>query len=191
MSYTDVRSVEGFKAQFFRGFPYLPVWDNATTHNTGAEVYYETTSLFYRSLNDGVTSAPTDTVNWVQYADDLENYILDADIEKAFKEADNRFNPSLVSGDDNDVVFVYYYLVAHYLVMDITMARTGVENTGDFNVASKSVGSVSISYDIPEHYKASPVLSFIAKTSYGQKYLDQIYPALIGGVCVVAGGTNP
>lgn len=52
------KTVQGFKDLFFRDFPYLPVWDNTETYNTGNEVYYETTKLFYRALNDGVTSTP-------------------------------------------------------------------------------------------------------------------------------------
>lgn len=191
MACIDARTTDGFKSQFSRDFPYLPTWDNTQTYNTGNEVYYATTKLFYRALNDGVTSTPDTVADWEQFSDSIENYVLDNDITKAFLEAKFSFNEGLVGGVCDEVLHVYYYLVAHYLVMDIQASQSGLANSGKFLVASKSAGSVSVSYSIPESYLKDPILSYYTKTDYGMKYLSVIMPKMVGNMFAVAGMSRP
>ena len=188
------KTVQGFKDLFFRDFPYLAVWDNTETYNTGNEVYYETTKLFYRALNDGVTSTPDTVADWEKYEDDTENYILDADITKAFMEAQMSFNESIApntQGGCDEILHTFYYLTAHYLVKDIQASQKGVNSNGEYAIQSKSAGNVSVSYDIPEIYKNNPMLNFYTTTAYGVKYLNLVYPQTVGNVFAVNGATQP
>lgn len=182
-------TVEDFKSQFVRDFPYLPVWDSGEFYNTDEEVYYAVNRLFYKALNDGVTSIPTTVSDWEKISDSIENYIQDSDIERAFEEATASFNTSLF-GDTDIGDLAYTYLAAHYLVMDSRAAVSGLTGTGTFNESSKSVGSVSISYQIPQAFQNDPIAEYYSKTPYGQKYLSFLLPRIIGNVQSVEGGTK-
>lgn len=182
-------TVQDFKEQFPRDFPYLPVWSISSTYNQGQRVYYETTALFYDCLNNGVTSVPTETNDWLQVADDINNYVQDADIERAFAEAQMVFNQSLFY-DDAEIKLAYLYLTAFFLVEDIRRATNGLNSTSSFNVSSRSVGSVSESYDIPDAYRDSPQLAYLAKNGYGEKYLMLVYGRTRGFILTVKGATH-
>jgi len=110
-------------------------------------------------------------------------------VVKAFKEAIVNFNPGLFSTDDQLEV-CYLYLAAHYLVNDIQTAQQGVNSTGYAPVNSRSVGSVSESYTLPDWMAQDPYLSNFTTTRYGQKYLSMIKPLLIGNVQVYQGWTT-
>lgn len=112
------------------------------------------------------------------------------EINRAFMEARFNFNQAIL-GDDEGIRLAYYYITAHYLVMDARAVSGGAGATGSFPVSSRSVGSVSESYDIPQAYKDSPTLSYYTSTPYGMKYLSLIYPLLVGNVGVVCGRTLP
>lgn len=185
-------TITDFKTLFARDFPYLPSWDNTKLYNSGNVVYYSTTALFYQGKINGipVATVPTNTTYWDLYSDDIYNYVLDADITKAFAEAQVNLNQALF-GSDAQIQMGYLYLTAHYLVMDIRGGLKGLESTGEFAVSSRSVGSVSESYSIPDTYLKNPTLAYFAKTSYGQKYLSLIMPRMVGNVFTVQGATNP
>lgn len=183
-------TVADFKSQFYRDFPYLPVWDNTETYNTNDIVYYETNGLFYKCLNDGVTSLPTVTTDWERNIDSsLYDYVQDADIEKSFIEATINYNTALF-GTDEEITQSYLYLAAHYLVNDLNNAINGIDSSGNFPINSKSAGSVSVGYAIPEAYTKNPVFSYYTSTGYGLKYLSMVLPRLIGNVQSVEGQTN-
>lgn len=116
-------------------------------------------------------------------------YVTDDDIEKAFIEADMNFNESLF-GEDNALKTCFLYLSAHYLVNDLQTAGDGINSAGYFPVSSRSVGSVSESYAIPEWMMKDPNLGSFTTTRYGQKYLSLIKPLLIGNVQVYTGNTT-
>lgn len=191
MACLDSITVQEFKDQFIRDFSYLPVWDNTATYNTDDEAFY-TDSLFYKCLNNGVTSIPTTAEDWAFFSDKQENYILDADITKAFIEAKISFNEALIvdAGDCVNVKHAFYYLTAHYLVQDIQASLQGVASTGNHNVSARTVGSVSETYAIPEAYTKDPILNYYTKSSYGLKYLNIIYPQLIGNIGCVTGAST-
>lgn len=182
-------TVDDFKELFFRDFSFLPLWLDEEIYNTNDEVYYETTKLFYKALKDGVESVPTTTADWEKFDDILLNYVLDADIEKAFNEAACVVNTTLYANDDI-LKLAYLYLSAHYLCLDVRTAQAGLESNGEALVSSRSVGSVSESYVIPERYLKSPILSYYTKTGYGLKYLSLTTPSLTGNVFSVEGATQ-
>lgn len=116
--------------------------------------------------------------------------VTDADIEKAFGEAGFNFNEGLFSTQDQLKV-AFLYLSAHYLCTDIQMASEGLNSQSAFPVNSRSVGSVSESYQVPDWVTQSPVLSAYATTRYGLKYLSLVRPRLIGAMSVSLGATTP
>lgn len=120
----------------------------------------------------------------------LDKYIFDFDIEKAFNEAKALLNQALFPNDDV-IRIAYLYLSAHYLANDMKTALQGIESTGTYPVNSRSVGNVSESYTVPDKYLDNPQLAFFASTGYGNKYLSLVLPALVGNVGSVCGWTNP
>lgn len=179
---------EDFKNEFWRDFSFISNWSSTELYNKGNKVFYTDTRNFYESLQDNVTGGlPTDS-NWKEIS--KIGLVSDLDIEKAFREACVIFNDSYFTSDD-DIKLGYLYLVAHYLVKDLT--RNDELNDPSFVGwgASRTVGSVSESYVIPEFYTKNPAFSYFATTPYGRKYLSLIYPSLIGRVFTVAGATTP
>ena len=182
-------TVEDFKDLFFRDFPYLNNWDNTATYNIDDEVYYTVTELFYKCLNNGVTSVPTDITDWEQKSDNILNYVLDKDIEHAFNEAQVNFNQSLF-GTDDEITLVYLYLSAHFLVIDLRRSSQGVNSKGDFVAQSQSVGNVSESLKVPDVFANNPVFQLYTTTGYGLKYLNLAAPRLVGNIKTVEDRTN-
>lgn len=123
-------------------------------------------------------------------AGDSTNYVTDEDIEKAFLQAQANFNTDLFSSD-NILKISYLHLVAHYLVVDFQMSAQGLQSVGYNPVTSRSVGSVSESYQLPEWISKGSFLAEYTTTRYGQKYLSLIRPLMIGNVGLAAGYTTP
>ncbi len=183
--YKDL-TVDDFKEFFTRNFPYLPVYDESKTYFEGDEVYLEPN--FYTSLQDNNTYPLDDAEYWQITSDKLSNYVLDSDIEKARREAMTTFNIALAGADDE---IVFMYLWAFYLAYDLSLANGGAFGAITFPVTSQTVGSVSESYYIPDSYINDPILGFYARNGFGLKYLNMVYPQLIGNVGVVAGWSLP
>lgn len=178
---------EEFKAQFWRDFTYIATWDIATTYNTGDQVFYDLNKRFYQCLNDGVVGVlPTDTNNWKA----ISNFdvVCDLDITNAYAESCINFNSALFSSDQ-DKILAYLYLSAHFVVNDLNAGGTSGGNVDAGLVNSKSVGNVSVSSTIPDHYLKSGY-AFYATTTYGRKYIDMIRTRAIGNMVAIAGGTN-
>lgn len=182
-------TIDDFKAQFPRDFPYLPVWV-AGSYNKDEEVYYAVNRLFYTAKENGVVAIPTDATKWELTDDSIDNFVQDSDITRAFAEAMISFNQRLFTTDAN-IKIGYLYLTAHYLVNDLNTAMAGLGAAGYFPLASRSVGSVSESYSIPQKYLDDPLLSFYTQSRYGMKYLALVLPKLRGNVGVVCGATLP
>lgn len=179
-----------FKAYFRRDFLYLPVWDDTRTYMADAVVWYSVNEMFYKCLENGTTETPTDDTKWELVAGDVDDYVLDEDIQKAFAEAQTIFNQALL-GTDEQIRIGYMYLTAHYLVNDLRTAMRGIQSTGEQLMSSRSVGSVSESYSIPAAWTDNPIYNFLAKTGYGLKYLSMVLPRMVGNIGTVAGWTNP
>ena len=180
-------TTDDFKNLFARDFPYLPVYVEGKAYFKDDEVYYAPN--FYKSLTDGNTTLPTDTTNWSLVNDSVDNYIQDSDILRAFNEAKVNFNAALF-GDDDTVKMVFLYLAAHYLVIDLNNAMNPLAVGFMGFTQSKSVGSVSESYAVPQWMLNNRALSAYAQTGYGRKYLSLIQPYLVGNLIFVPGRTT-
>lgn len=180
-------TTDDFKNLFARDFPYLPVYVEGKAYFKDDEVYYGPN--FYKSLTDGNTTLPTDTTNWSLVNDSVDNYIQDPDILRAYNEAKVNFNAALF-GDDDTVKMVFLYLAAHYLVIDLNNAMNPLAVGFMGFTQSKSVGSVSESYAVPQWMLNNRTLSAYAQTGYGRKYLSLIQPYLIGNLIFVPGRTT-
>lgn len=139
---------------------------------------------FHRDFSYYTPAGETESI-----ADCASNYVTDYDITKAMTEASINFNVSLFS-ESAQLMTTFLYLSAHYLVNDIQTSGDGLRSSGQFPVSSRSVGSVSESYAVPEWMIKDPNLSFYSTTRYGQKYLSLIKPLLIGNVVVYTGATT-
>lgn len=189
MASIDNVTVEGFLNLFKSDFaPYLlPEYVQGKAYFIDDVVYSEPN--FYISLTDGNTTEPTDTENWKLYKDSIDNYIQDTDILRAFAEAKINFNTSFWK-DDETAEMVFYYLAAHYLVIDLTNRMNPLSMGYKGLTQSKSVGSVSESYAIPQWMLNNKVLGTYAQTGYGRKYLSLIQPYLICNIILSPGRTT-
>lgn len=177
-------TVAEFKTQFPRFTPvYLPVYVADTIYFKDDVVYYE--GYFYTCKKDNTTSLPTVEADWKITNQSVLNYTQDSDILNAVNEANVNFNEQLF-GDDAKLVFMY--LVAYYLTVDFQNAL-GQANAGI--VTSKSVGSVSESYGIPQWMLQDRILGAYARNGYGLKYLSLLQPYLVGNVLFFEGATTP
>lgn len=179
-------TVTDFKSLFKRDFPYLPVWEYGKSYMAGDIVYYE--GNFYQSKTNGNSDEPP-TENWTLYNDNELNYVSDEDISRAFVEAKANFNPCLFP-DCQIMRMVYCYLSAHYLVIDLNNAMNPLALGAMGIVQSKSVGSVSESYGIPQWLMNKPNMSLYAQTGYGLKYLSLITPYMVGNIIYTPGRIN-
>jgi hypothetical protein len=140
--------------------------------------------LFFRDFDYAIRSGQTTSI----YECQLE-YIMDADITRAFSEATMNFNPSIWPTDEA-LKIAYLYLTAHYMVNDLQSAEQGTGSSGNFPVSSRGVGPISESYAIPEWMMRDPNIAYFATTRYGQKYLSLVKPLLIGNAVVYEGATT-
>jgi hypothetical protein len=181
-------TVDDFKAQFARNFPYLPIWDSEKVYFEGDVVYYEPN--FYQSLVNDNTSVVTDTEKWQVYNDSVDNYVSDGDIERAKLEAVASFNTELCSSKEVGRL-IFLYLWAFYLAYDLSLAQGGAYGSVNFPVTDVTVGSVHEGYYVPKAYLEDPILGFYARNGFGLKYLNLVYAKTIGNVKVVAGWSLP
>lgn len=188
MSVVECLSASDFRSLFARNFPYLPLYVNGKTYFKDDVVYVKPN--FYVSLKDENTDPVTDTSSWAIANDSVDNYVSDKDIRKAWGEATVSFNEALF-GECEETKTAFLYLVAFYLAYDLSLAQTGAYGAIGFPATEVRVGSVSEGYYIPKVYLENPVLGFYARNGFGLKYLNMVYPKLVGNVGVVAGWSLP
>lgn len=116
--------------------------------------------------------------------------VMDADITKALGTAGINFNECLW-GTQEGFFQAYLYLTAHFLVVSIRASSGGLNGQYAGNTTSKSVGTVSESYVLPERIQNSPFLSSLYTTSYGAQYGQLISLRLVGHVMTLVGATTP
>lgn len=180
-------TVEDFKNLFTRDFPYLPLYEEGKAYFINDIVYFN--NNFYKSLIDGNLTSPDNSDNWELTNDSIDNYIQDNDILRAFAEAKINFNPNFFK-DDETAIMVFCYLTAHYLIIDLNNASNPLALGFMGFTQSKSVGSVSETYGIPQWMLNNQLLSAYAQTGYGRKYLSLIQPYLIGNIILTPGRTT-
>lgn len=124
------------------------------------------------------------------YGTDPATSVLDQDIAKAMGQCRVNINQGLFSDQDTYNIG-YLLLTAHYLVIDLRMSSQGIAGQYSWIESSKSVGSVSESFSIPQRILDNPYFAMLSKTNYGAKYLEILIPQLAGNIFVVAGTTLP
>lgn len=180
-------TVEEFKNHFSRDFPYLPYWIEGKAYFKGDVVFVSPN--FYISKIDANLDAVTNTTSWGLYNDTTDNYLSDADIEKAMAEALIGFNESLFDDAEKDLVFMY--LTAFYLVLDIKNSTAGLSSNAYTSfTSSKSIGNVSESFGIPTWASSNPMYSMYLDNGYGKKYLSYLIPRVTGWFYLSKGATT-
>lgn len=124
------------------------------------------------------------------FGSDIDTSVVDADIEKAVGQTDVNINRNLFTSQQAYTIG-YVLLTAHYLVLDLRNASQGLKGQFNFLETSKTVGSVSQSFSIPQRILDNPYFAMLTKTTYGAKYLEHILPQLAGPFGVVYGRTQP
>lgn len=192
MQYPDNETtINFFKSFFVRDFRYIDVWSDEVSYSKGDIVFYSGNNLFYVAIQDNIATLPTDTEYWSLVDSETNVYVLDSDIEKAYFQARQFFNPALFD-NENDLLSYICYLIAHYLVIDIQMSQEGVNSTGYYIPNHTTVGDVSESYSNPTNSQGdSFILYQLNQTRYGQKYLSLISPLLVGHFNSIRGTTTP
>ena len=192
MQYPDNETtINFFKSFFVRDFRYIDVWSDEVAYSKGDIVFYSGNNLFYVAIQDNIATLPTDTEYWSLVDSETNVYVLDSDIEKAYFQARQFFNPALFD-NENDLLSYICYLIAHYLVIDIQMSQEGVNSTGYYIPNHTTVGDVSESYSNPTNSQGdSFILYQLNQTRYGQKYLSLISPLLVGHYNSIRGTTTP
>lgn len=116
--------------------------------------------------------------------------VTDKDITRAFFEGQVSANIDL--SPDQDIYTMWYlYAAAHFLVMDLRASAGGLEGSFQWTTQSKSVGSVSESYAIPQIVIDNPLLNMWTKTPYGAKLLQMMLPYFVAPIFPVCGMTHP
>lgn len=124
----------------------------------------------------------------IEEGDDPLEYVSDDDIKRALYEALAIF-PCDIFETDEVRTLALLYLTAHYLCQDFKNAQQGLASVGTYPATSKTVRNVSEAYAIPAWITNNPVLSYIAETGYGKKYISLYWPRTIGRIRVVGGWT--
>lgn len=142
-------------------------------------------NFFVRDFDYAIAAGATTSIYTCQ-----KNYVMDADITRAFTEAKANFNECIWDSDDT-LKAAYLYLTAHNLLFDLQTSVQGAGSSASYAVNSRSVGPASESYSIPDWMLQDPILGPFATTRYGQKYVALLKPLLIGNVVVHHGHTTP
>jgi hypothetical protein len=117
------------------------------------------------------------------------DYVIDGDINSAMAQAGASFNTA-IGAEDLAMTEMFLLLSAFYLTESLKLAQKGINSQAQFLAQSKSVGGVSVSFQIPEWISRDPQLAKYTSNGYGKMYLDMAIPFLVGGAATVAGGTT-
>lgn len=107
--------------------------------------------------------------------------VTDDDVAGAILDAQFNVNQALF-GDQQTWARAFLYLAAHCLVERLLAAGEGVRSRFAWLTASKTVGDLSESFQIPEQILQSPFLASVSKTRHGARYLEIISPLLVGNM---------
>ncbi len=124
------------------------------------------------------------------FGTDINTSVLDSDIVKAFSLTNVNFNQDLWANQESYAVG-YNLLSAHYLVMNLRASSQGINGQFAFLEQSKSVGSVSQSFAIPQRVLDNPDWAILMKTNYGAAFLQLVIPQMAGQMFIAYGSTRP
>lgn len=132
----------------------------------------------------------TQFVRDFRYGTDPNNFVLDQDITNAFNLVEMSINQALWP---SQLAYqtAYGYLAAHFMVLNLRASSQGLNGQYNWAQNSKSVGSVSESFTIPQRIIDNPDFMQYMKTNYGAMYLNLLWPLLNGQVFTVMGRTKP
>lgn len=123
--------------------------------------------------------------------------VRDKDITIALNDACAIFNSSVWTSTELKPAFLL--VAAHCLSVNLQMsgglkakgAQRGLGSQPGGAIASKSVGSVSVSYQLPAALTNDPICSGLMRTAYGVQYLQMFLPRRAGAGFVVDGFREP
>lgn len=124
------------------------------------------------------------------YGTDVNTSVTDVDIAKAFRFTNAQINQALFDAQEN-YTLGYMLLAAHCLVTNLRASSQGISGQYSFLEQSKSVGSVSQAFSIPQRILDNPDFAMLAKTNYGAQYLQMLLPLLSGQMAIAYGSTRP
>lgn len=124
------------------------------------------------------------------FGEDIETSVTDADITKAMTQTVVSINQGLFCNQPSYTIG-FQLLTAHFLVLNLRSSSQGINGQYSFLESSKSVGSVSQSFSIPQRILDNPLWAMFMKTNYGAMYIEMIFPMLTGQVFTVMGTTLP
>lgn len=140
--------------------------------------------------NPAVTDFKNQFVRDFPYGTDPNVAVLDGDIASAFIQTNMTINQNLF-GDQGTYTFMYLLLTAHFLVLNLRASSQGLNGQYTWLQNSKSVGSVSEGFEIPERIKNNPGMMSYYKTNYGAQFMNLLLPQIAGQVFLVCGSTTP
>lgn len=141
-------------------------------------------------VNPQVTDFQNQFIRDFPYGTDSATSVINQDILNAFAYVNTVINPDIFP-DQATYTLGYLYLSAHRLVMNLRASSQGLNGQFAWAQVSKSVGSVSESFQIPERIQNNPQLMMLTKTNYGMLYLELILPFFCGQFFNVSGRTKP
>jgi hypothetical protein len=166
-------------------------WVAPIAYMKGDRVIYTVNFKYkvFKSLEDDNYTEPV-SGDWTE--DDettIDDFLLDADIEKAMREASNRFNPSLFA-EIEDRKLAFSYLTAFFLVYDLQMAKEGTSSSWSNPVTKREVGKMAVWYQIPDEMKNYPSYTFLSRNKYGLKYFELVRAKLTGNIRTFIGNAT-
>ena len=171
--------------------PEYPEWVAPIAYQKNDRVIYTVNFKYkvFKSLENDNYTIPT-SGDWKEDEEiTIDDFILDADIEKAMREASNKFNPSLF-GSIEDRKLAFSYLTAFFLVYDLQMAKDGTNSSWSNPVVKREVGKMAVWYQVPEEMKNYPSYSFLSRNKYGLKYFELIRAKLTGNIKTFIGNAT-
>lgn len=115
--------------------------------------------------------------------------VTDQNVQQAIYDSAIFIQPLFFSNQDA-YTQGFFWLSAHFLVMNLRAQTTGLQGQAPWLQSGKGVGSVNESFAIPQRILDNPELALLSKTYYGQKYLFFILPQLTGVCFTVYGRTH-
>jgi hypothetical protein len=124
--------------------------------------------------------------------------VMDADVNNAFTDAMQIYNPALFGIPDGQVAFMY--LVAHFIRTNIQAVGglqakpegLGVENQAEQVFSGGGAGGVSTNFvEPPPRVKRNPIFLQLWVTTYGQKYVMVALLKTTGAATTVEGPIDP
>lgn len=131
---------------------------------------------------------PTDGLIPPTPTPDPSQYVQDSDIQRAFMMTDSKFMISCF-GEQEEYTLAYLFLAAHVLAVNLRNSNAGYSASFNWGSTSQSVGSVSISNNIPTSIMNNPLYAWLTSTNYGVEYLMMIIPCMIAPFGIAHGRT--